>query len=181
VKLRGFAVLLAAWLVSPAPRAHAKTSADAYFGYSRVGANMYAVYTPGMNGWQFAMHVKPIPFVGVEGDVSHYGQTLSDFTQHVTLVMFGPRVTVHAAGLSLFAHGLGGAVHQSGKIPFYQSTEYTATSYALGGGADLPLFLGFKIRITGDYLGNTSSNISGYSSGGGPSHIRAGVGLAYHF
>jgi hypothetical protein len=177
MKLRCFTLFLVALLISLAPAARARTTADAYFGYSRVGANLYDVYTPGMNGWQFAMHVKPVPFVGVEGDVSRYSQDPGNFSEHVTLVMFGPRVTVHAAGVSLFAHGLAGIAHQTSTVTIYPQTGYDATSYALGGGADIPMFLGFKLRVTGDYLGNTKEPPSSYS----PEHYRVGAGLAYHF
>jgi hypothetical protein len=176
MRLRCFAAF-AAMLVWLAPAARAKTTADAYFGYSRVGANLYGPYTAGMNGWQFAMHLKPIPFVGVEGDVSHYSQSQSGFSQSVTLVMFGPRLTGHAAGLSIFAHALGGLAHENATVTIYPPEGYDAASYALGGGADVPLLLGFKLRITGDYLGNSNTPGSRYS----PSHYRAGAGLAYHF
>ena len=90
--------------------------------------------------------------------------------------MFGPRVTAHAAGLSLFAHGLAGLAHDSAKGIDFPSISYNAASYALGAGADVPLLLGFKLRITGDYLGNTKA-----PSSPSPSHYRVGVGVAYHF
>ncbi len=171
-----FAALLVAALEPMQARAASK--ADAYFGYSRVGANMYAPNTSGMNGWQAALHVKPIPFVGIEGDVSRYSQNPAGLSENVTLVMFGPRVTVHAAGLSVFAHGLAGLAHESATVTTFSSTSYNAASYALGAGADIPVFLGLKLRVTGDYLGNTSAPSSGSAA---PEHYRFGVGVAYHF
>ena len=161
------------------PAAHAKSAkGDVYFGYSRAGANLYGPYTPGMNGWQIAAHIKPMPFLGFEGDVSHYGADVGAGTQHATLFMFGPRVTVHGAGFSVFAHGLAGGVHfTSNAVAFEPSIGYDATSYALGGGADLPLSFKLKLRVTGDYLGNSDAPSSNYS----PSHYRFGVGVAYHF
>jgi hypothetical protein len=77
MKLRILAASLMAslLLLTPSAQARAAAKADAYFGYSRVGANLYAANTSGMNGWQAAVHVKPIPFFGVEGDVSHYSQS----------------------------------------------------------------------------------------------------------
>jgi len=179
MKLRVFAIPLAAFLLLlvPSSRAWAGSKADVYFGYSRVGANLYGPYESGMNGWQAAAHIKPIPFVGIEGDVSRYSQNPVGLSQQVLLVMFGPRVTVHAAGLSVFAHGLAGLAHQSATIPFQPTVSYNAASYALGAGADLPLLFGFKLRATGDYLGNSDAPPSRYS----PSHYRFGVGVAYHF
>lgn len=173
-----FAALLSS--LAFAVQARAAGKADVYFGYSRVGANLYSPNTPGMNGWQAAAHVQVIPFVGVEGDVSHYSQNENNSSQQVTLVMFGPRVTAHAVGFSVFAHGLGGFVHQHETVTTIGGAGYNATSYALGGGGDCPVFLGLKFRVTADYLGN-SDTPSGLAAGESTSHYRFGVGLAYHF
>lgn len=180
MKQRILAASLAAslLLLVPAVQARSASKADAYFGYSRVGANLYAPNTSGMNGWQAAVHIKPIPFVGLEGDVSRYSQNPAGLSESVTLVMFGPRVTVHAAGFSVFAHALGGLAHESATVTTFSSTSYNAASYALGGGADVPLFLGLKIRGTVDYLGNSNAPSSGSQA---PGHYRIGVGVAYHF
>lgn len=150
--------------------AHARDKSDVYFGYSRAGANLFSPNTPGMNGWQLAMHVKPMPFLGFEGDVSRYGANVTPGSQHATLLMFGPRVTAGTLGVSFFAHVLGGFDHFSSNA----AGSSTGTSYALGGGADFPLFLGLKIRATGDYLGNNNAPP-------GASHFRIGFGVAYHF
>src|SRR5258708_3590106 len=129
MRVRCLPVFVAALVCFLIPCAEAKRpKGDIYIGYSRTGANLYAVYTPGMNGWQVAAHVKPFPFVGVEGDVSHYSQNPRGFSQQVTLVMFGPRVTVQAAGVSLFAHGLGGFAHEQGTVTIYPSVGYDAAS-----------------------------------------------------
>jgi hypothetical protein len=180
MKLRIFAVSLAAslFLLIPAAQAWGADKADAYFGYSRVGANLYGPNTPGMNGWQGSLRVKAISIVGIEGDVSHYSQNPLGFSEQVTLAMFGPRVTVGVRGFSVFAHGLAGLAHESATVTTYPSTSYNAVSYALGAGADLPLFLGFKVRVATDYLGNSNAPSSGSPA---PSHYRFGVGVAYHF
>jgi hypothetical protein len=167
-----------ALFVALAAPARAADKGDVYFGYSRAGANLYAANTPGMNGWQAVAHIKPIPFVGIEGDVSHYSQSPSGFSQQVTQVMFGPRVTVHAAGVYLFAHGLGGFLHENETVTTFPSSSSNAVAYALGGGADLPLFLGLKIRGSADYLGDSNAPSSGSRA---PQHYRIGVGIAYHF
>ena len=80
MKLHILAAFLAAslFLLIPSSQARAADKADAYFGYSRVGANLYAPNTSGMNGWQAAAHVKLMPFVGLEGDVSRYSQSHPD-------------------------------------------------------------------------------------------------------
>jgi hypothetical protein len=180
MKLKRIAVFFVVSLLSLVPAAHAKgAKADVFFGYSRVGANLYQPNTSGMNGWQFAAHVKPMPFVGIEGDVSHYSDSESGFSQQVTLIMFGPRVTAHAAGVSLFAHGLAGIAHETATVTTFPGVGYNAASYALGAGADLPLFLGLKLRATGDYLGNSKAPSSNTSPS--PQNYRFGVGVAYHF
>jgi opacity protein-like surface antigen len=177
------AVFLGALLLSIAPVALAQGSmADAYFGYSRVGANLYAPNTPGMNGWQASLHVRTISIVGVEGDVSHYSQSPLGFSEQVTLAMAGPRVTLGVKafkGFSVFAHGLAGLAHENATVTIYPSTSYSAVSYALGAGADLPLVRGLKLRVTGDYLGN--SNAPSPAGSASPAHFRFGVGGAYHF
>ena len=99
--LRSSIVFLAVVLFSLVPAAQAPgVKSDVYFGYSRVGANLYNADTPGMNGWQAAAHFKPFPFVGIEGDVSRFSANAGAGSQNVTLVMFGPRVTVRATGFS---------------------------------------------------------------------------------
>jgi hypothetical protein len=180
MKLRILAASLAAFLLLlvPLPQARAASKADAYFGYSRVGDNLYAPNTSGMNGWQAAAHVKIMPFFGIEGDVSRYSQHPAGLSENATLVMFGPRVTVHAAGFSVFAHALGGLAHESATVTTFSSTSYNAASYALGGGADVPLFLWLKLRVTGDYLGNSNAPSSGSAA---PQHYRIGAGVAFHF
>ena len=179
MKWCGIFGLLGMLIISLSPVAQAKqVKADAYLGYSHVGANLYGPYTPGMNGWQFALQVRPIPFVGVEGDLSHYSANAGAGGQHVTLIMFGPRVTLHALGFSVFAHALGGLGHLSAnEVPGFPTSSTNSASYAFGGGGDVPLFLGLKLRATGDYLGNSNAPSSQYS----PSHYRIGVGVAYDF
>jgi opacity protein-like surface antigen len=178
-KLRSITVFLLALMISlvAAAQEH-RVKTDVYMGYSRVGANLFSPYTPGMNGFQFAMHVKPIPFVGIEGDVSRYSADVGAGSQQATLVMFGPRVTAGVMRFSVFAHALGGLAHlSSNAVSTLPSITSTTTSYALGGGADVPLLLSFKLRLSGDYLGNGNAPSSSYS----PSHYRFGVGIAYHF
>ena len=141
MKLRILSASLAAFLLLlvPSAQARAASKADAYFGYSRAGANLYAPNTSGMNGWQAAFQVKAISVLGVEGDVSHYSQSPSGFSERVTNVMFGPRATVGLAGFSVFAHALAGLAFESATVTTFPSTSYTAASLAVGGGADFPL------------------------------------------
>jgi hypothetical protein len=175
--MRWVPLFFAAFLLTIVPAAQAKDKFDVYAGYSRVGANLYSPNTPGMNGWQAAAHVKLIPFVGVEGDVSSYGADVGAGSQRATLYMFGPRVTAGALGFRVFAHGLvGGAHFSSNAVAFLPEISYNSASYAVGGGADIPLLLWLKLRVTGDYLGNSKA-----PSDPSPSRYRIGAGVAFHF
>jgi hypothetical protein len=180
MKQRVLAASLAASLLLLVPSAQARAAGkgDAYFGYSRVGANLFAANSPGMNGWQGSLNIKAISIIGVEGDVSHYSQSPGGFSEHVTNVIFGPRATLGFAGFSVFAHALVGLANESATVTTLPSTSYNAASLAVGGGADFPLFLGFKLRATGDYLGNSKAPSTGSAA---PGHYRFGVGVAYHF
>jgi len=164
-----------------APQAWGKDKGDVYFGYSRVGENLYAANTDGMNGWQAAANLKLIRLVGVEGDLAHYSQNESPFSEQVTTVMFGPRLIAPAGALRFYAHALGGLAHQSATLTTYPNVNYDAASYALGGGCDIPVFRGFKFRMAVDYLGNSKAPTTADLGGITPSHLRIGAGVAYHF
>lgn len=178
MKRRNVAAWLAALLFWFAFAAQSKAAekGDVYFGFSYVGADMYGAGTDPMKGWQAAAHIKLLPLLGVEGDVAHYSQSQMGFSEHVTTVMFGPRLTAPAGALRFFVHGLGGLARPT-FITTYPYVDYFAFSYACGGGVDIPVFRGFKFRATGDYLGNSKAP----TETGRPFHLRIGAGLAYHF
>lgn len=47
---------------------------DICLGYSRTGTDAFYSNVGGLNGWESALHIKlHKPFIGIEGDVSHYG------------------------------------------------------------------------------------------------------------
>jgi hypothetical protein len=123
MRLRILAAFLAAFLLLlvPSVQARAAGKGDAFFGYSRVGANLFAPNTPGMNGWQGSLNIRAVSIIGIEGDVSHYSQSPSGFSEQVTNVMFGPRATVGLAGFSVFAHALVGLAHEDATLTTYPS------------------------------------------------------------
>jgi hypothetical protein len=173
-------MLLGALVFWSGPGAQAKVKGDAYLGYSRAGQSLYGPNNPGMNGLQFALQVRPTRFVGVEGEVSHYSLEAGAGGQQVTLIMFGPRATVRAAGVDFFAHVLGGlGLESDNEVYGFGTSQSHFGSYAFGGGADVPMVSGFKLRVTGDYLDSTITPTSG--SDETPSRYRVGVGVAYHF
>src|SRR5215469_6243623 len=75
---------------------------DAFVGYSRVGHGAFNPNVSGLNGWEAALHIHLHPFLGVEGDVAHYGLGADDVVPRTTTVLVGPRVSVKALGLNLF-------------------------------------------------------------------------------
>jgi hypothetical protein len=178
LKLSAVATVLAFAFAS---QAWGKVKGDVYFGFSYVGADLYGAGTDPMKGWQAAAHFRLLRLVGVEGDVAHYSQSQMGFSEHVTTVMFGPRLTAPAGALRFFVHGLGGLARQNATFTTYPYVDYSAFSYAFGGGVDIPVFRGLKFRATGDYLGNSKAPTAADCCGPAPNHLRVGAGLAYHF
>ena len=146
---------------------------DAFFGYSRLGSDAFYPNVGGLNGWEAAVHIHMAPFVGVEGDVAHYGAGANATVPRTTTVLFGPRVTVGLAGFHLFAHGLLGIAHSANSAGLPISN--TTFADALGGGLDVPVLPFFAWRVAGDYL-----NAPSQSPPGG-THARFSTGLVFRF
>jgi hypothetical protein len=127
-------VCSSALFLSPAAFGGPVPQGDVYVGYSRTGMDTFYPNMGGLNGWEGAMHVKMhAPFIGVEGDLSHYGLGANSTVPRTTAFIFGPRVTVCALGPKIFAHALIGGEHSAnsgGPTPI----SSTALAYALGGG-----------------------------------------------
>jgi len=147
--------------------------ADVYIGYSRLGSDAFYPNVGGLNGWQGAVNVKVLPFVGIEGDVAQYGLGTSSDKVRTTTYLFGPRVTAGALGVRVFAHGLVGGEHSSSSGGV--SVDSSTYTYAVGGGVDLPMVPHFSWRVTGDYL--KAPNLT--SENGNP--YRFGTGLVFRF
>lgn len=174
MRQHGFFLLAGALLFAVAPGARANTTTqpntvkgDLYGGYSRQS---------GMNGWQFAMQVTPSRWnLGIEGDISNYNTNDGFGGLHTTLIMVGPRATFQVARTSLFAHVLGGYGYESNNEVFGLGTAHlSSAAYAFGGGADFPFIRSLKLRVTGDYLVDSSGSWGDYP-------YRIGAGVAYHF
>lgn len=164
-------VFLSALFLSPAAFGGPVPQGDVYVGYSRTGSDTFYPNVGGLNGWEGAMHVKlHMPFVGVEGDLSHYGLGTNSTVPRTTAFIFGPRVTLGALGPKIFVHALIGGEHSansSGPTPI----SSTALASALGGGVDLPIAPFFAWRVAGDYL-----HAVGHSPAGGtPARFSTGI------
>lgn len=124
-------------------------NSDAFFGYSRTGSDAFYSGTGGLNGWEAALHIHLHPFLGVEGDVAHYGLGASSSIPRTTTYLFGPRVSVKAIGINLFAHGLIGGEHSSNSDGSISGGAFT---YDIGGGVDVPILPFFAWRFSADHI-----------------------------
>ncbi len=147
---------------------------DAFFGYSRTGSDAFYPNTGGLNGWEATLHIHLYPFLGVEGDVAHYGLGASSLVPRTTTVLVGPRLSVRALGINLFAHGLVGGEHSannSSNIPISGGSF----AYDLGGGLDLPILPFFALRFSAGRIDAPSQSPSGGN------HARFNTGLVFRF
>ena len=142
--------MLAVMMGAVACGAQSLHNSDAYFGYSRLGSDTFYPNVGGLNGWNAAVHIHMKPFLGVEGDVAHYGLGADASVPKTTTYLFGPRVTLKAAGIALFAHGLIGGEHSSNSAGV--DINDSSFAYALGGGVDLPLLPFFAWRVGADRM-----------------------------
>lgn len=172
----GILLVSSSILLSISPSAQAQVpKGDVYLGFSRTGSDTFYPNVGGLNGWEGAMHVKlHMPFLGVEGDVSHYGLGASSSVPRTTIVMVGPRITVGALGPKVFAHALVGGEHSansSGPTPISGG----ALTWALGGGLDVPIAPFFAWRVAGDYLRAPTQSPAGSTP------ARFSTGLVFRF
>ena len=172
----GFIVTGISCILFTAASAHAVSlrNNDAYFGYSRLGSDAFYPNVGGLNGWQGALHLHVAPFLGVEGDVAHYGLGADAAVPRTTTVLVGPRVSVKALGINLFVHGMVGGEHSAnsgGAVSISQG----AFAYDYGGGIDVPILPFFAWRFSGDHI--SAPTVS--PNGGG--HERFNTGLVFRF
>ena len=170
------ALFLAGILCIFSTRAHAVSlrDHDAFIGYSRLGSDAFYPHVGGLNGWEGALHIHVAPFLGVEGDVAHYGLGADSVIPRTTTVLIGPRVSVKALGINLFVHGMIGGEHSSnsdGGVHISQG----AFAYDVGGGVDLPILPFFAWRFSADHI--SAPTVS--PSGGTPA--RFNTGLVFRF
>jgi hypothetical protein len=153
---------------------HAASKGDIGLGYSRTGSNIFYPNTPGLNGWDLDGQIHWKTFIGVEGDVAHYGLGANDIVPRTTSVLFGPKVSVGAAGFKLFGHFLMGGEHSANSEgPGHISGGSFA--YALGAGVDVPIVPLFAWRVQIDRLSAPSQS----PSNGTP--VRFTTGIVFRF
>lgn len=148
-----------------------KVKGDAFLGYSRLMNDTFYPNVGGLNGWQLAGQIQWKPFLGAEGDVAHYGLAADSSIPRTTSVLFGPRVSVGAAGVKVFAHFLLGGEHSANN----NDVSGGAFAYALGGGADFPIAPLFAWRVTIDRMSAPSQSPSEGA------HARFATGIVFRF
>jgi hypothetical protein len=141
-------LVMMGWGLAGAQSLH---NSDAYFGYSRLGSDAFYPNVGGLNGWNAAVHIHMSPFLGAEGDVAQYGLGADSSVPRTTTFMAGPRVTVKALGVGLFAHGLVGGEHSASNGATVSISE-TTLAYAFGAGVDLPILPFFAWRVGADRI-----------------------------
>lgn len=168
-----FLAPLSLLLFQPAAARALGPGGDLYFGYSRTGSNTFVANTPGQNGWEAAAHLHFLPFIGAEVDVAHYGLGADSSEARTTTALVGPRVTVGAAGIHVFAHGLVGVAHSyaAGSTLFNSKNPLAGD---LGGGLDVSLVPFFAWRVGGDYITTTDAPSNS-------KHVRFTTGLVFRF
>jgi hypothetical protein len=106
-----FSLILLSFLSSVQAQA---PKGDVYLGYSRTGTDTFYPKVGGLNGWEGALHIKlHKPFIGIEGNVSHYGLGADSTVPRTTTGLFGPRFTLGVLGPKVFAHALLGGEHSA--------------------------------------------------------------------
>jgi hypothetical protein len=169
-----FSTAFCAFLAAVPASAVSLRNNDAFVGYSRLGHEAFNASAGGLNGWEAALHIHLHPFLGVEGDVAHYGLGAAEVVPRTTTVLIGPRVSVKALGINLFAHGMVGGEHSANSGNASVHISRGALAYAAGGGIDLPILPFFAWRFGLDYIGSTES-----PGGGRPA--RFNTGLVFRF
>ena len=168
------AVFFLGFAAAPA-RAVSIRNNDAFVGYSRVGHEAFNPNVAGLNGWEAALHLHLHPFLGVEGDVAHYGLGADAAVPRTTTVLAGPRVSVKAAGINLFAHGMVGGEHSANSGNAVPHLSNGGFAYDVGGGVDVPFAPFFAWRFSLDRITAPSEAPSGGTD------ARFNTGLVFRF
>jgi len=167
-----FALIFFCTAMLALPTAARAAGPDVYFGYSRLGSNVFRANVPALNGWQAEANFSFVPLIGIDGDVAHYGLGAASTLPHTTTYMIGPRLTVGAHGIHVYGHGLFGGEHSSNSGGLFSSNAFTV---AAGGGVDYHLISVLAARFNIDYIDAPTVTPSTAS------HYRWGIGLAARF
>jgi len=161
-------------LIGFSAEARAAGKGDVYFGYSRTGSDIFYPGTGGLNGWDLDGQFHWKPFIGIEGDIGHFGVGASSNVPRTTTVLFGPKVSVGPSAIKVFGHFLVGGEHSANNSAA-APVSGGAFAYALGAGADVPFapFFGWRVQV--DHLSAPTQ------SPGEGTHVRFTTGIVLRF
>jgi len=183
-----FSTLFFAALISLAASSSAQipTRGNVFFGYSYDHTAISSGDSAGLNGWDFALEGKLIPWVGLVADIDgHYGShTYSTFCglppcippENANIAehnfLFGPRVSVQVQRFRPFGEVLVGAAHVSRSNGISDSN--TSFANAVGAGLDYRIAGPLAVRGQLDWV-----NTRFYGQGQNGAQLTLGV--AFHF
>lgn len=159
----------AAWAQIP-------TKGNVFFGYSYDRTPVVSNDTANLNGWEFTLEGKFLPWIGLVADIDgHYGNhnfggTSADIAAHN--VLFGPRVSVQVQRFRPFAEFLVGAGH----ISLSNGISSSDTSFANGVGGGLDYRIAGPVTFRGQ-LDWINTRFYGHGQNG----ARFSTGIAVHF
>jgi hypothetical protein len=148
---------------------------DVALNFSRLGPRVFYAQAPSLNGWQASMNVQRGHFLGIEGDLSHYGMGANASTPKTTMLMVGPRLTVSPIGLSglhLYVHGLVGGEHSHSDDNKISGGTMTV---AFGAGGDVRVLPFLSLRLAADWLAAPTSVPTNAT------HRRSSIGVVVRF
>jgi hypothetical protein len=134
--------------------------AEAYFGYS--------YFTSGKNGWNGSVGYNLAKEVAVEGDIGGYYSHNNSVHSFMGGIKFQTPYRSH--GFNPWGHFLFGGSHDSS----LSGASDTARSWAVGGGVDTRVYRNIVMRLSADAFHT-------HFFDDGDLHLRAGVGVVYHF
>jgi hypothetical protein len=163
-------LLLSLGLLIFALPSRAQSSFDASVGYSYFhlggGADL------SQNGISGSLAYKPIPFLGIVGDIGAYHASPGGVSFNTYTFLFGPRIIMHnPTHITPFVQFLAGDGHISVGNGGGSSDNF---AYSVGGGVDLGVLPHLALRPELDYVGL-------HNSGGTANCTRISVSAVVHF
>jgi len=145
-------------------------SVDASVGYSYF--NLGGGGGLSQNGVSGSIAYKPIPFLGIVGDVGGYHASPSGESLNTYTFMFGPRIIMHnPTRVTPFVQFLAGDGHLTAGNGGGSSNDF---AFSVGGGVDFGVLPHLALRPQIDYVGL-------HNSGGTVNCTRVSVSAVVHF
>jgi Outer membrane protein beta-barrel domain len=174
--LKGFVLAMALFAVQPALAQDALPRFDVFGGFSYLPANGDDFPRQNSKGFQAALTANVKRWFGVVADLGgQYSSASWDRGPGVPALtaktsvyqyLFGPRFTMRADTVSLFAHALVGSASGNSGIGGFSDSGFTLGS---GGGVDIGVSPRLGLRVQFDWLGSFQDMIE--------DNTRLGIGM----